>query len=135
MMYNWEAWCRKADSSLRAAKVLAEIKEWDGACYHLQQSAEKYMKAIVVGYGGKPETTSSLVFLSGVLMGIGCNIQDSIIKACETLEGKDTQFQYPGVDATEEDYVRCKEAFDVLDEFCGKALDSRSNSADVIYVY
>src|SRR5258708_6248056 len=47
------SWIRKAESDLRAAKSLAKLRPpcHDEACFHCQQAAEKYFKALLQEWG------------------------------------------------------------------------------------
>ncbi len=62
-------WVAKAESDLRAAALLLEAREklpTDAVCFHAQQCAEKYMKALLVSQGievPKTHDIEKLIFL------------------------------------------------------------------------
>ncbi len=56
------AWFDKADSDLRAARLLADVEppEPDLVAFHSQQAAEKYLKGYLAGQGVDPPRTHAL---------------------------------------------------------------------------
>ncbi|MBM4071479.1 MAG: HEPN domain-containing protein [Planctomycetes bacterium] len=62
-------WVRKAEVDLRVSKTLARSRPpaHDVVCYHCQQCAEKYLKAILVELGMHVPRTHNLEDLLGLL--------------------------------------------------------------------
>src|SRR5260370_31892195 len=63
-------WVRKAESDYHAAGKLARVSGHfhDEVCFHCQQSAEKYLKALLEEIGSKMPRTHNLVNLLAVLL-------------------------------------------------------------------
>lgn len=63
-------WLRFAEMDLNCAKNLLETmhpKPLEIVCYHCQQSAEKYLKALLLYFGEEPEKTHDLTKLANDL--------------------------------------------------------------------
>jgi HEPN domain-containing protein len=63
-------WIQKAEGDYRtASRELRAPDEpnFDAACYHAQQCAEKLMKAVLIAIGVTPPHTHNLIVLDGLL--------------------------------------------------------------------
>ena len=55
-----KSWKKKAENDLIAAKNSIKIKLYDIACFHIQQSIEKYLKAFLTYYDVEFEKTHAI---------------------------------------------------------------------------
>ncbi|MHC4248631.1 MAG: HEPN domain-containing protein [Planctomycetota bacterium] len=62
---NHAAWVAKAESDLLNIEnnLVAERVPWDTVCFHAQQAAEKFLKAVLVQGGERPPRTHDLIAL------------------------------------------------------------------------
>lgn len=62
-------WMAKADNDLKSAAYLLKIKDCptDAVCFHAQQCAEKYLKALLVAHGTTLRKTHDLEELVALL--------------------------------------------------------------------
>jgi HEPN domain-containing protein len=63
---NFHAWIKKAENDLKTAEHILTLKEncpFDIACFHAQQCAEKYLKALLVSRSVDFPKTHDLRFL------------------------------------------------------------------------
>jgi HEPN domain-containing protein len=62
-----QEWLEKAEEDTRAAEILRDAGgPWSVASYHVQQAAEKYIKAALVSSGTVPPKTHDLSYLLGL---------------------------------------------------------------------
>ena len=108
-----DEWVAKAESDFQIAVALSRLRkqpQYDGICYHCQQSAEKYLKAYLVSKGDTPRRIHDLVELLK-----DCAIHDSSLTSLDTeariLSPYSVEFRYPGDFATESE---SEEALKVL---------------------
>jgi HEPN domain-containing protein len=93
-------WIRKAESDLRAARKLAELRPpaHDEVCFHCQQAAEKYLKALMQEWGIAIPKIHALTPLLNALM-----IQDpalrSLRRGLNRLASYAVEYRYPGAHA------------------------------------
>lgn len=94
-----DAWLIKAKSDLKISHILFDVQDnsiLDGTIYHVQQCAEKALKAYLVFRGAPIERTHNLV----VLVRLCCNF-DSSFDALKfnaiTLNPYSSQFRYPDI--------------------------------------
>ena len=85
-----------------SAKVLFDAGLTDPACYHCQQSAEKYLKGIIEEHGQSVPRTHDLITLIDVVSP-HVSIPDSIRDAVAMLNVYAIEIRYPGTDAGLED--------------------------------
>jgi HEPN domain-containing protein len=97
-----EEWVHKAEGDYKAAVALNRLRKEpqpDIVCYHCQQSAEKYLKAVLVHFGIAPPRTHSLMDLLA-----DCAVVDSSVTAwsplVQALDPFSVRFRYPGMDAS-----------------------------------
>lgn len=62
---NYQTWLAKAENDLLNIENNLQAPEipWDTVCYHAQQAAEKFIKALLVFHGQPPLRTHDLVAL------------------------------------------------------------------------
>lgn len=63
-------WFRFANMDLDSAKILLSTMHpapLEIICYHCQQSAEKFLKGLIIGFGEEPEKTHDLPKLLNIL--------------------------------------------------------------------
>jgi len=111
-------WIRKADGDYRTARREFKVfrqPNYDAACYHAQQCAEKYLKGFLV-LNGKPYLRTH--FLNRVLE--DCLLVDPsfefIRHPCEEITGID-DIRYPSEFATKEDATIALDAMTVIRKF------------------
>ena len=73
-------WLDASRNDWEAFEVLKKSENYSLAAFHLQQSAEKALKAVCLKQG-RPGFTHSCTDLVKKLRGSGVNIPDSVIKA------------------------------------------------------
>ena len=108
-----EEWVEKAEGDYKTAVILKRQRkepQYDAACYHCQQSAEKYLKAYLIKQGVAPERTHDLRNLLRE-----CIIYDAGLSSLwpdvRFLNPFSVQFRYPGDAATD---IQAKDALDNL---------------------
>ncbi len=94
-------WIEKAEGDFTTSgrEVRARLHpNYDAACFHAQQAAEKYLKAFLQEKGHNIPRTHSLLELLALCLRINPAFQ--LIRAdLNTLEGYATAFRYPGQSA------------------------------------
>ena len=60
--HSWQEWIKKAESDRRVAHKIVK-SEPEIACFHAQQCAEKYLKAILAKEGGQVPKIHDLLAL------------------------------------------------------------------------
>ena len=111
------AWIRKAENDLLAAdnNLAAARIPFDVVCYHCQQAAEKYLKALLVSVGVQPSRTHDLLaLLQEIRTYLGNPPSSEIEKSCVILNPYEVEVRYPDDESnpTAED---CKEARQAAD--------------------
>ena len=91
-------WIDKAEADLRTAGrelAAAEAPNYDDVCFHAQQCAEKYLKAILHENGIYFGKTHGLPELLGLALEIDPSLE-GMRDQCESLAGFAVNFRYPG---------------------------------------
>ncbi|MEM2234960.1 MAG: HEPN domain-containing protein [Desulfurococcaceae archaeon] len=89
-------WIERAEVFLNdAEKHLTEGHFWL-TCFEAHQSAEFYLKSLIVSTTGFHPYTHDLVELIDVTKGIGVEVGEDIVTACEILTPHYTLSRYPG---------------------------------------
>lgn len=89
-------WVEKADVFLSdAERHLAEGHFWL-TCFESHQAAELYLKSLIVSITGFHPYTHDLVELVDVVRGIGLEVGEDMVIACEILTPHYTLSRYPG---------------------------------------
>ncbi len=94
-------WVRKAEDDLEGARSLAQARPSlnDLICFHCQQSAEKYLKALLQESGVVPPRTHNLTDLLTLLL---VNDPSLIVlrRVLNSLSRYAVEFRYPGKRST-----------------------------------
>jgi len=90
-------WLRKAESDFQLAAAIARLAEpfHDEQCFHCQQSAEKYLKAILEELGLTIPRTHNLVALLPLLMPTHDSLR-SLRRGVDFLTRFAVETRYPG---------------------------------------
>jgi HEPN domain-containing protein/predicted nucleotidyltransferase len=95
-------WVRLAESDLKLAHAAAGLGDaWLHVCFHSQQSAEKYLKALLVRHFVRPERTHDLTELLRSLRSIGVALP-GLDADCELLTPYAVQARYRAPDFYDE---------------------------------
>ena len=91
-------WVEKAEGDFSTAKRELRVRKapnFDAVCFHAQQMAEKYLKAVLQDHANPIPKTHSLADLMAVCMKIDPAYQ--IVQSdLNIMEGYAVQFRYPG---------------------------------------
>ena len=98
---NHRALARKAEADAAGARSLAAIKPVlnDLVCFHCQQAAEKYLKALLLELGLPPPRTHNLQQLLTLLLPHVATLK-SLRRSLVTLSRFAVEYRYPGQNAT-----------------------------------
>lgn len=118
-----EAWAEKAEHDLQAARQLLRRRQplTDIVCFHAQQCAEKYLKALLVKYDVSPPRTHDLVVLNSLCASCGVIVpirEEALI----TLSRYAVQSRYPGDDPTPEEARYAFEVAKAIRKFAKRLL-------------
>jgi HEPN domain-containing protein len=110
-IHNTTAWVEKAEEdSLLAQSALRRKKPLiTGACFHAQQCAEKYMKALLISRKAEFPKTHDLLLLNNLCSSDGIFIEIDA-KLLNTLSDYAVRTRYPGQEPTP---VDAKEALEI----------------------
>ena len=113
------AWIRKAENDLLAVdnNLGAERVPFDVVCYHCQQAAEKYLKALLVSLGAQPPRTHDLLALLQESRTYSTTPPpDTIETACAILNPYGVEVRYPDdqSDPTAEDSSEARQAAEAV---------------------
>jgi HEPN domain-containing protein len=94
-------WVDKAEDDYRAAEVLARssARLYDQSCFHCQQCAEKYLKALVEELGNPIRRTHDLLELANKLEPDHPSLK-SLRRGLKFLTNFSVEIRYPGDDAS-----------------------------------
>jgi HEPN domain-containing protein len=94
-------WVRKAEDDLESARALAVLvpPKRDQACFLCQQSADKYLKALLQEFGSVVPRTHNLRDLLDLLLPFDRTLAP-LRRGLKTLTRYAVDFRYPGVRAT-----------------------------------
>ena len=121
-------WIEKAEGDLASAGREMRARRqpnYDSACFHSQQCAEKYMKATLIEAGISFERTHDLPTLLGILKKIN-PFWEGLRKAAILLSDYGVRFRYPGSSA---DRAMAKAAVQAC-EFVREALRNHLGISD-----
>lgn len=95
------AWMEKAEEDFRSAQILeaAEPPALSAACFHCQQAAEKYLKAVLVKENVEPPRTHDL----SALLDLTPLSEESVYDAAEFLNPFAVSIRYPSSDGPHSD--------------------------------
>jgi HEPN domain-containing protein len=94
-------WIEKAEGDFATATRELRARKapnYDAACFHAQQMAEKYLKAVLQEHSNPIPKTHSLADLMALCMKIDPTYQ-MVQSDLNILEGSAVQFRYPGQSA------------------------------------
>jgi HEPN domain-containing protein len=98
-------WTDKADADLATAErevAVAEAPNNDAVCFHAQQCAEKYLKAVLVENGLRVPRIHDLEALVNLLSTQYPELQ-KVIHLARILSAMAVEVRYPGMTADEDD--------------------------------
>jgi HEPN domain-containing protein len=90
-------WLEKAENDLRNAEHTLTLKDdcpFDTVCFHSQQCAEKYLKALLAFFSVDFPNTHDLIFLKKSAMEVVSISMDSV--ELQTLNRYSVESRYPG---------------------------------------
>jgi HEPN domain-containing protein len=95
-------WVRKAEHDVKAARLIAGGPDrlYDNVCFHCQQAAEKYLKALLQESGRPVPRTHDLLMLRALLLPAYPAVVRSLRRGLEFLTQFAVDHRYPGRDAT-----------------------------------
>src|SRR5262245_61770384 len=94
-------WVRKAEADIGLAREAAAANPpyRDGACFHCQQAAEKYLKALLQEFGAAVPRTHDLEDLVDLLLPRDATLA-AIRRGLATLTRYAVDYRYPSANAT-----------------------------------
>lgn len=98
-------WVAKAEADLATARreaTVIEFPNYDAVCFHSQQCAEKYLKAILVEHAAKVSRIHDLEILVNAVMVHSPDIH-AVLKYARILSAMAVEVRYPGMNADKED--------------------------------
>ena len=98
-------WVDKADADLDTARrevAAVEAPNYDAVCFHSQQCAEKYLKAVIVEKGERVPRIHDLEALVNLLSSRYPELQ-KVIHLARILSAMAVEVRYPGMTADEDD--------------------------------
>src|SRR5262245_50841422 len=100
MKQTTRQWVRKAEADWGMAQTLAQATDrpFDGVCFHCQQAAEKYLKALLEELGARIPRTHDLVDLHQVLLPSHASLKP-LLRGMLFLKQFAVEFRYPGKNA------------------------------------
>ena len=68
---SWRAWVEEAECDVLLVRneLTVDKAPWNLVCYHAQQAAEKYLKALIVFHGREPRKIHDLIALLADCLG------------------------------------------------------------------
>ncbi|MCW5932939.1 MAG: HEPN domain-containing protein [Fimbriimonadia bacterium] len=120
-------WLAKADEDIRVVELLHEAGgPWSMATYHLQQAAEKHIKAVLVELGIAPPKTHDLVRLLGLFPGTPPPQPVESAAALIGVYAWLTRYPgYPPIDETH--FLNVQKEFEVIREWALKEIPVTNN--------
>ena len=112
-------WIRKAENDLLAVdnNLAAAQIPFDVVCYHCQQTAEKYLKGLLVFLGAQPSRTHDLLaLLQEARTFLTAAPTDSVERACVVLNPYAIEVRYPDDQSnpTAEDSAEARQAAETV---------------------
>lgn len=94
-------WVLKAEEDIEVARTVAALArpKRDIACFHCQQAAEKYLKALLQEFGLAVPRTHSLLSLLSLLIPHDATLAP-LRRGLRSLSRYAVEFRYPGARAT-----------------------------------
>ena len=111
-------WVDKAEADLATAKRELRARKspnYDAACFHAQQCAEKYMKAVLVEEGRDFKYQHDLAYLLNILVKVN-RWWEFLHLAAQFLTDNGVRFRYPGNNADKQMARDAVKAADLIRE-------------------
>jgi HEPN domain-containing protein len=117
------AWAASAEEDFILARTAVRRKQplASGACFHAQQCAEKYMKALLISKGADFPKTHDLLLLNNLCSTNGILLEIDP-RHLNTLADYAVRTRYPGNDPTAEDAKEAIELAKLVRDFARKFL-------------
>src|SRR5690349_22946418 len=117
------AWVTRAEEDFALARAALRRKQplASGACFHEQQCAEKYMKALLLSRGADFPKTHDLLLLNNLCSANGILLEIDP-RHLHTLTDYAVRTRYPGNDPTPEDAKEAVELTKLVRAFARKFL-------------
>jgi HEPN domain-containing protein len=117
------AWVERAEEDFILARTALRRKQplAYGACFHAQQCAEKYMKALLISKSADFPKTHDLLMLNNLCSSNGIFLEVDA-KHLNTLSDYAVRTRYPGNDPTAEDAQEAIELAKLVRSFARKFL-------------
>jgi HEPN domain-containing protein len=117
------AWAARAEEDFILARTALKRKQplAYGACFHAQQCAEKYIKALLISKGADFPKTHDLLMLNNLCATNGILLEVDA-KQLNTLSDYAVRTRYPGSDPTAEDAKEAIELAKLVRSFSRKFL-------------
>ncbi len=112
-------WIQKADGDFNTAQRELRVRHapnYDAACFHTQQCAEKYLKAFLVSRKVEPPRVRNLIELLKLCLGLDGSFE-LIRPALELLNTYAVDIRYPGESSTKEEARDAVRAMKQVREF------------------
>lgn len=117
-------WILKAENDYQSARVLLRQRshfDFDGVCFHAQQCAEKYMKAVLTNHDLFFAKTHDLIALLEIMLTI-YPLWESCREICLHLTDFATRYRYPGSSADRAQARACIDQAAVIRKFARESL-------------
>jgi HEPN domain-containing protein len=117
-------WVAKAEGDFQTAQrelAVPGAANHDAVCFHAQQCAEKYLKAILVENGSPFPKVHDLSALLTLLLPLSPD-WGSYRQACDSLTSSAVEVRYPGFSADREDAEAAVQVMELLRGAARKAL-------------
>ena len=111
-------WVEKAEADLATAKRELRARKspnYDAACYHAQQCAEKYLKAVLIEEGRDFKYQHDLAYLLNILVKVN-RWWEFLHLAAQFLTDNGVRFRYPGNNADKQMARDAVKAADLIRE-------------------
>jgi HEPN domain-containing protein len=117
------AWVERAEEDFILARAALRRKQplTSGACFHAQQCAEKYMKALLISKGADFPKTHDLLMLNNLCSAVGIFLEIDP-KHLNTLTDYAIRTRYPGNNPTVDDAKEAIKLAKLVRNFAGKYL-------------
>ncbi|WP_298436298.1 HEPN domain-containing protein [Geobacter sp.] len=123
-------WTSKADADLATAQREASVDDapnYDAVCFHAQQCAEKYLKAVMVETGMRVPRIHDLEALVNLLSEEYPGLE-RILRSARILSAMAVEVRYPGMTADEDDAAESLKAATLIREAAQGVLCSVGNA-------
>lgn len=133
-MSRHSEWLEFADMDLSAAEYLMNMRPMpiEIICYHCEQAAEKYLKAVLIRFDKEPPKTHDLVQLCKLCCDVSERFEQ-LADACIELTPYGVQVRYPSNMELDERDVTCalRECKQIRELVCHELAYSRKMDEDV----